>query len=199
MRSFFVKAIMAAGVAAVSFAAVSLADAPGARAQDAGGDGMVWKTVGEWQIGVNKPLLGYGCYMRTTYSRGTTLALGFNKKLGNGFIMFRNSAWRSIEQGKDYPIEFRFNDGTFWRGPGVGVEGDTPGVYLPIDRPNFMVDFAKKLSVAISTSGRGVTQLPLTGTYAAVREVALCQGAVNVRTGDPFEAGGRPYGGDPFR
>src|SRR6516165_1980883 len=106
MRPIFVTAVMAAGAASFLFAG----------AARAGTDDIVQlKTVGEWHIGVNKGL-GYGCFMGTGYSKGTILLLGFNEKAKNGYIMFGNNAWHSVESGKEYPIVFRFNDGTSWNG-----------------------------------------------------------------------------------
>jgi hypothetical protein len=173
---------MAAGVAAIL-----IAGTPAVRAAD--DDIVPWKTVGDWQIAVNKAL-GYGCFMGTGYSRGTVLLLGFNGKTGSGYIIAGNTAWRSLEEGKEYPLKFEFNDGTSWRGTATGM-GNPVFLYLPVDKPNFVIDFAKKLWVSISTTGRDVTQLTLTGTYAAVQELVVCQRAIS-RARDNDDT-------DPFR
>ena len=56
-----------------------------ARAQDT----LLWRTVGQWQIRVDKSL-GYGCFLVGSYTQGTILRIGIDQQNGNGYVMVGN-------------------------------------------------------------------------------------------------------------
>jgi len=149
-----------------------------------------WRTVGDWKIGFFRTggafrKAGLGSFMGTQYSRGTILVLGFGAKAGGGYVGVSNDAWDSFEGGNEYQLALKFNDDTSWRGMATGV-GNPVFLIMPFDKPDFLVDFARKKSVSIAYAGKNVTQLPLRGTYAAVQELLSCQEAlIGERDGPP--------------
>ena len=82
-----------------------------ARAQDT----LLWRTVGQWQIRVDKSL-GYGCFLVGSYTQGTILRIGIDQQSGNGYVMVGNEAWRSLQVGNQYDLALRFDNASPWRG-----------------------------------------------------------------------------------
>lgn len=166
------------------------AAAPGASAQET----MLWRTVGQWQIRVDKSL-GYGCFLIGSYTRGTVLRIGIDQQNGNGYVMVGNEAWRSLQVGHQYELALRFDGLSPWRGKATARRigsGDMVFLHLPFDRTRFLVELARRLNLTIFYNGDVVTQLPLRGTNAAVQEMIRCQ-----QTADAARRNNRPQG-DPF-
>lgn len=162
----------------------------GAIAQDT----MLWRSVGQWQIRVDKSL-GYGCFLLGSYTRGTVLRIGIDQQNGNGYVMIGNEAWRSLQVGNRYDLALRFDNAAPWRGRATARtigSGSMRFLYLSFDRSRFLVELARRLNLTISYNGQVVTQLPLRGTNAAVQEMIRCQQAA-----DAARKNGRPQG-DPF-
>ena len=79
-------------------------------------DEPLWKKVGHWQIRVDTTL-NNGCFLYTSFERGTILRIGLDKTAtGGGYIIIGNDDWKSIEVGKDYKISIKFDDELPWVG-----------------------------------------------------------------------------------
>lgn len=164
-------------------------------------DTLLWRTVGQWQIRVDKSL-GYGCFLVGSYTQGTILRIGIDQQSGNGYVMVGNGAWRSLEVGNQYDLALRFDNASPWRGNATARRigsGDMVFLYLSFDRSRFLVELAQRLNLRIFYNGDLVTQLPLRGTNAAVQEMIRCQRVADIarkneRPQDPF-AGSGPAGG----
>ena len=157
-------------------------------------DTLLWRTVGQWQIRVDKSL-GYGCFLVGSYTQGTILRIGIDQQNGNGYVMVGNEAWRSLQVGNQYDLALRFDNASPWRGKATARRigsGDMVFLYLPFDRSRFLVELAQRLNLRIFYNGDLVTQLPLRGTNAAVQEMIRCQ-----RVADIARKNERPQG-DPF-
>jgi hypothetical protein len=161
---------------------------------------LLWRTVGQWQIRVDKSL-GYGCFLVGSYTRGTVLRIGIDQQNGNGYVMVGNEAWRSLQVGNRYDLALRFDSASPWRGRATARRigsGSMVFLYLSFDRARFLVELARRLNMTIYYQGEVVTQLPLRGTNAAVQEMLNCQRAADIARknarppGDPFS--GSPQG-----
>ncbi|WP_181592360.1 hypothetical protein [Rhizobium tropici] len=178
-------------------------------------DTLPWKNVNGWSIFVD-PSMGNACYMATTFDNGVGLRFGFNF-LGKEpllYLSIGNMDWKSLEVGKDYPIQVQFDDNPVWTA--TAFVTDMSGVkFLNITTAdtNFAKEFSHKLALRLSFQGKFVTGVRLTGSAAAVSELLNCQTKVNAVSGakngapatDPFQQQPSPTpmqkprsGNDPF-
>jgi hypothetical protein len=171
----------------------------------------LWANVGDWSILVDRSL-GNGCFMISSYTRGTYLRIGIdNTNNKNGYVMIGNEAWQSIEAGKEYKLSLEFNDETPWIGTFRAITmGDVTVLFNPFNKPEFLREVGAKQKLTILYDDKVVTTLPLTGSYAAVQSLIECQSKVDEAAqstpSDPFSSGStRPAsrsGGaapDPFK
>jgi hypothetical protein len=163
-------------------------------------DTLLWRSVGQWQIRVDKSL-GYGCFLIGSYTRGTVLRIGIDQQNGNGYVMVGNEAWRSLQVGNQYDLAIRFDSASPWRGRATARtigSGSMVFLYLSFSRARFLVELARRNNMTIFYQGDVVTTLPLRGTSAAVQEMVRCQRAADIARknarpqGDPFS--GSPQG-----
>jgi len=134
--------------------------------------------------------------MTAVYERGTAFRIGFDRTNANGYVMFGNLAWQSLEAGKEYSITLQFDDEPSWQGTATAVHiGADSAVFLaaPFNKPSIMVEFMRKQALKIFYRGNLVTSLSLRGSYAAIQELLNCQSAVNEAMGSPS-----PQPKDPF-
>jgi hypothetical protein len=161
---------------------------------------VLWRNVGEWQVRVDRSV-DYGCFIIGSYTRGTVIRIGIDQQNRNGYVLVGNDGWRSLVAGNQYDLTLRFDNDAPWRGRAkartIG-SGNTLFLYLSFDRPQFLVDFARRMNLTIFYDGQVVTQLPLNGTRAATEELFLCQRAADAARDnsrparDPFSSGGAP-------
>jgi hypothetical protein len=175
----------------------------------------LWKTVGSWEIRVDKTL-NFGCFMMASYVRGTFVRIGLNQKHLNGYILVGNNDWRSLEIGKEYELVLQLDGNPPWRGNATALQvgGSGPAsLYLPFLKPDFMIELAKKQMLSIWYEAKLITSLSLTGSFAATQELVLCQRSIEAARGggspadpfvrdnkprDPFARGEPPVSSDPF-
>jgi hypothetical protein len=165
---------------------------PRAQAQDT----MLWRSVGQWQIRIDKSV-DYGCFMLGSYTQGTLLRIGFDQQNRNGYILVGNEAWRSLQVGGRYELILRFDSAAPWRGQATARRigtGSMVFLYLPFENSQFLIDLARKVNLTIFYAGNVVTQLPLRGTHAATQELIRCQQAADAarpsaQPKDPFSGG----------
>jgi len=167
-----------------------------------------WQHVGQWEVRIDRTL-DYGCFMFASYTRGTVIRVGIDQQNRNGYVLVGNDAWRSLQIGNRYELALQFDGDRPWRGRATARtigSGRTVFLHLPFERPQFLVDFARRQTLTILYNGRIVTQLPLIGTLAATEELFRCQRAADVAREnsrppprDPFSSGGGDGGGDGRR
>ncbi len=178
--------IMAAAAVTAGVAAGTIAPA------EAASDLIRWGKVSGWDIFASATL-GNGCLIHTTYNGGTELILGYSSDDDEAYLMVGNRNWGSIEEGKSYNVEFRMDRDSPWRATAIGLDIDGfPFLAASTDDGDFLIDFAKKYTLAVTYRGSNVATLNLTGTYAALTEMLRCQDQVD-RLG--IRGGG---GRDPF-
>ncbi|MGE3279642.1 MAG: hypothetical protein AB7H90_03720 [Alphaproteobacteria bacterium] len=163
-----------------------------------------WKMAGNWDIRIDKTL-NYGCFMFGVYEGGDVLRVGFNRKSSNGYLLIGNSAWKSIEPGKEYELEFQIDSKPKWRGNSKAIVVGDQGVKflnVPFRDANFLTEFAVGQTLIVRYRNKAISTLRLTGTYAAMQELLQCQRSVeenrpaaSSESRDPFASADSP---DPF-
>jgi hypothetical protein len=195
-----IRGWLAAGVAAACLVSANMSPAAAAS-----GDPIRWGKVSGWDILID-PTLGNGCFIFTIYDGGTALRLGWSPDDDEAYLMVGNSKWGSIEAGKDYDIQIRMDRDSPWYATATGVNFDgLPLLMAETDKPNFLIDFAKKNTLQVVYGGSTIATLSLSGTYAAITEMLNCQNQVdkigvgNRSTVDPFAGNRSSNSSDPFR
>jgi hypothetical protein len=156
----------------------------GALAQETG----LWHSVGDWQVRVDSSL-GHGCFMAASYKNGDVVRLGFNNSDDTSYLVLGNVKWRSLEEGKYYPVALQFDAGPAIPWTGMVTDGDF--LSFQFSNMNVWQAFARSSVLTVLYQGSIVTQLPLTGTYAAVQVVRQCNREFSPLVGlvprrDPF-------------
>lgn len=161
-------------------------------------DSILWKNLNGWSVYMD-PTLGNGCYVATGYDDGTMLRLGFNFTTAQPtiYLALGNANWKSLEDGKDYPIQIQFDRNAAWDATATVFSIDETK-YLGVSTTdvNFADEFRRKLSLKATFQGREVAHLRLNGSSSAITEMLNCQTTVNAYTSknsgpkpvDPFEA-----------
>ena len=164
----------------------------------------LWKTVGDWDVRVDTTL-NYGCFIAAAYETGTVVRVGFDETHSGGYILIGSPEWTSLEIGKDYDLEFQFDNEPPWEGTATAIPmGEVVLLFLPFHEPSFMSEMQRKHALMITYRGRVVANLTLRGSYAAIQELVNCQLAVeearagSPTPGDPFATSPRPTRNDPF-
>lgn len=174
----------------VALIAVLIATGP-AHAQR---DTTLWRDVGGgWSIRIDRTL-NFGCYLLWAGERGTLVRFGFNRSVGNAYVIVGNMQWKSLQAGRQYRLMMQFDDHSPWT---VSARGLTMGttVFLSADLTDvrFFREFSRSHSFDIYYQDRRIAQISLRGSAAAVNEMITCQQQVEqVRPRSP----GTPA--DPF-
>jgi len=138
-------------------------------------DPAPWERVGGWQVYVEdvKPA---ACFAIQAYEDGTIVRIGFDTGARSLYVMMANAAWRSLEAGRAYPMQFVF-DGS--RRRDVVLEAiDWNGLvvlgYGNVD-PAFAADFVQRSALRVLYRSTQVANLSLRGTPAMIGRLADCQ------------------------
>ena len=147
-----------------------------------------WAKVGDWQIAIDDSL-GSGCFMVASYQDGTAVRFGIDSLHRVSYIMIGNPAWRSIQLGQKYGIDVSFDNGQpkKWISEAIGG-GKATFLLLPFTNYEVWNAIARANVVIFSYHRKRMTELPLTGTEAAVASVFECQ----------KQSGWLPGQADPF-
>lgn len=165
-----------------------------------------YSTVGTWTIAVDRTM-GDGCFVYSEFVGGNYFRLGFDMTddPGGVYTLFGNAKWRSIEYGKDYPIEMRFGDETEWTGTATGFSFEPPEnqswlrLYIAEDGAvDFVEEFMRELFVTVHYNGKQIMRLNLRDSYRAGSQLVDCQQSTNRAHDDPFEETSSPRD-DPFQ
>ena len=177
----------------------------------AAADSVPWKEIKGWGVYMD-PTMGNGCYAATAYDGGTFLRVGFNflSPQPTIFVALGNADWKSLEEGKEYPLQIQFDRNPVWDAQATVFRIDDVN-YLgtTTEDANFLEEFGRKLSMKATFKGREVAHLRLNGSSTAVKEILACQAAVTGLAGaqkgqqadpkDPFsDAPQSKSASDPF-
>ncbi|WP_170755627.1 hypothetical protein [Ruegeria lacuscaerulensis] len=160
-----------------------------------------WKRVGNWDVAIDHTL-GNGCFMVGSYEGGTHLRIGVDRRENSAYLMFGNEEWRSLEAGKEYPIEIHFGNRSSWDADARVLQfPDGSKVLSTYVDAEFIETFMRQTSMSVHYRGRQIDSLKLPGTFAAFIEVMECQDEVdqylNKNGSDPF-VGNVSSQTDPF-
>lgn len=171
----------------------------------------LWKHVGNWSVHVDTSGQTYGCFILTTYTDGSILRVSVMPDRSSLLLMVGNMEWASIEAGKDYPIDVRFDDAPWWTATATGFRlSGVPLLFVESRRDEFFEEFMRKHEMRVRYEGREIVRLGLKGSFAALQELGRCQTAVTVSSGEsttpkagtrndgPFSRSGSGMS-DPFR
>lgn len=130
--------------------------------------------VGAWTIYVD-PTVGNGCLINAVFEDGSDVRIGFDAAAGTGYMIAANAAWAGIEEGTEYPIGLDL-DGEVYEGKGVGIVlDDVPGVDIPFDTIDFLMDVAAKQTLTLSNEDGPVMSIDLTDSDTALQQAIDCQ------------------------
>lgn len=181
----------------------------------ADGGAVLWKEIGGWTVYMDQSM-GNACYIASLYEGGTVLRLGFDFSgtKGQVYLALGNRNWKSLEAGKDYPIQVQFDNEPIWSATARGRETkDMTWLFVTTTNTSFLDEFARKLGMRASFSGKQIAALKLKGSSKAISEMLDCQKTVNdvmsakrapaapQRPKDPFEQTPAPNvksASDPF-
>ena len=157
-------------------------------------DSFLWKTVAGWEIRVDSTL-GNGCYTTQIYDGDIFFRVGMDKLDGGMYVMIGDQDWKSLEEGKNYPIKIYFGNASPWVGDASALSFyEFPSLILRIgysDSANaaeFFEEFMTKTFVEIEYNDKSLAKLSLEGTYKAGLEMMVCQQSVDkmFNSPDPF-------------
>jgi hypothetical protein len=143
-------------------------------------DTMVWKEVGGWTVAVDRTL-GGACFVMTAFEDGTVFRLGFNfaDKDNPFYMLIANANWKSLEEGKQYPIEF-YLDRSKWNADATALDfNGIKALWINFKDTNLVADFALRLSFRANFNGKKIVSLSLKNSVKATDEMLACQQAVN--------------------
>jgi hypothetical protein len=172
------------------------------------GETAKWGKVGGWDIRVDRTV-GDGCFAMQVFERGTIVRIGFDVASRAIYLVFGHDDWKSLEEGKRYPVVIRFDNSQDYNGE---MKGEQLGKAIFLVHHNlnadFLKDFMARNSMEIFYRGVSIARVSLQNTFAAVAEVIKCQREIGFagkgpRSQDPVAgtpAGrGADRGADPFK
>ena len=137
-------------------------------------DLIAYDTVGVWDIYVD-PTIGNGCLINAVFEDGSDVRIGFDRDAGSGYLIATNGNWGDIVDGETYPISMDV-DGSVYEGHGTGIHlDDLPGVDIPFDSVDFLMDVAAKQTLTLSNSSGPVMSIDLTDSLQAIEAAIACQ------------------------
>jgi hypothetical protein len=183
-------------------AVLSILLAPVARSDDS--ETAKWGQVGGWEIRVDRTV-GDGCFATQVFERGTVVRIGFDVSSRAIYLVFGNENWKSLEEGKRYPVVIRFDSSQDYNGEMQGQRMANT-VFLVHHNLNadFLNDFMQRNVMEIFYRSERIASLSLKNTFAAVGEVINCQREIGLagsapRAQDPFASVPASRGRDPFK
>lgn len=158
-----------------------------------------WADVGGWEIRVDASV-GNGCFAIQEYEDGSIVRIGVDVDNKRIYLFFSNNAWKSLEQGKIYPVRVVFDGVSTYNGEmnGYRLSGGTMVLAHRNLNTDFVKDFMLRNVMRIYYEGRQIASLSLRNTYAAISEVSNCQSEFGFGSGSS-RGGSGGSGRDPFR
>lgn len=162
-----------------------------------------------WLERSDGPLHGQWLLRDDRVRNGYDAAPGVRFQQRGIYLAFGNGNWKSLEPGKDYPIEIQFDRNPVWNATAQAIDfGGVNFLSVFTTDVNFAEEFSRKLGMRATFNGREVAALALKGSALAVSEMLACQEAVNAAAAaqnapqppkDPFAAApDKRNANDPF-
>jgi hypothetical protein len=159
---------------------------------------MLWKEVGGWTVAADLTL-GSACFVATAFEDRTLFRLGFNflDKDHPFYILMVNDNWKSLEEGKQYPIELYLDRSKWTVDASAVVFNGEKGLRIDFKDTNLVSEFAVKLGFRADFNGKRIVALSLKNSVKAIDEMIACQKAVDAvlakqpkppQSKDPFDA-----------
>lgn len=158
-----------------------------------------WKSVPGWEVLMDQTM-GNACYVTTSYQDGTTLRLGFDftGPKGRFYMALGNDNWKSLEAGKDYPVQIQFDNVSPWTATARALDfASSKWLHVTTENSNFPDEFSRKQGMRVHFQGRQIVFLRLKGSARAMDEMLACQKTVNSVTAGQKPAPSAPPK-DPF-
>ncbi|WP_193142539.1 hypothetical protein [Meridianimarinicoccus sp. MJW13] len=171
-------------------------------------DPLSWKSVGWWEIDFYPD--SNGCAAFASFDGGTAFSIGL-MRVDDELLFHVNLVsenWKSLEEGKEYPIDVKFGNEIPWNLDMIGTKSDPLfGIHFQIDAMSesaglFVDEFMREINMSWSFEGNSLGVFSLKGSGLAFKEVVECQKSYNdavSKSGDPFAGTGRGQELDPFQ
>jgi len=132
--------------------------------------------------GPHGPFYGNACYVTTSYEDGTVLRLGFEFSDNDRLLYFSLGCtkWKSLEDGKEYPIRIQFDTETPWDAKASAIEvGPLTLLKVNTRDADFVSEFRKKLRLRAFYAEKQIVSLRLRASSKAIDEMLACQQATD--------------------
>lgn len=144
-------------------------------------DAILWKEVNGWAVLMDKSM-GNACYVTTYFEEGTLLRFGFNflGEKAKLYFALGNKKWKSLEVGKEYPVEIQFDKNPIWTANAFAIKiNEINHITISIADTDFADEFKRNHRVVAKFRGNEIAVLRLGGSAAAINELIECQKTVN--------------------
>ena len=150
-----------------------------------------WGQVGGWRIAVDRTG-GNSCFAVQRYDDGTSLLLGLGPKDGGLYFLLGNTAWPSLQAGKNYRMKFVFDNRKDFEGEMAAVAFGGKIILAAAGiRADLAASFMAGDSLRLYHRDAEVASLSLRDTDAALLQVMACQQEMWAATG-AVDEGVRP-------
>jgi hypothetical protein len=150
----------------------------------------IWRRVGSWTVYIDHTL-DEGCFLFASFDNHTLFRVGVNRASnGHYYVMFANPAWKSLQVGQKYDVQFQFGGNSPWDVPTTAKDMDgTIALMSNFEDSEFWKEFSNSDELNVTREGKRVTDLRLTGSKAAFDELVTCQKYQDSQTTsrDPFK------------
>lgn len=148
----------------------------------------LWKDTGVWKVETDHTL-DDNCFLAAKFDDSTSFRVGVEDITKSQFyVIMLNPKWQSLKDNQSYKINLEFDNFGAWSFPAIaGSLDDEPALYGKFANLQFWAEFIKAKVLQITTEGKPVTKLSLSGSNEAFQELGRCQRHQNAhKQGDPF-------------
>lgn len=165
----------------------------------------LYKKIGDWDIRVDRTM-DNGCFLLAQWEGGSLFRAGFDMSDLSLYVIVGDPSWKSIDLGRNYPIEIYFGDEDGWEGNAQGFSFNRPenAMFLQLwimdeeDITNFLDEFMREEVVDVRYEGESIAYLQLTNSAKAGSALLECQRENWHDNRDPFMENPNSSR-DPFR
>ncbi len=119
--------------------------------------------------------IGNGCFLTSEFDDGSTVRIGLDPTVEQGYVATFNEAWGDIVDGQEYPVSFLLDDQQY-DGTATGIHlSEVPGAVIYFDSADFLNDLASRSTMTLLANGEEVMVIDLTGTDEALAMTLACQ------------------------
>ena len=135
--------------------------------------------VGEWSL----ERAPEGCMVYATTGRGSVLSVSALAGRDSLSFLVQNKSWSSLQEGT-HALQVAFDSGGTWPVEAVArndIDSDGPGLLFAVkpasgEREDFVDQFAEARGMRITSNGRQIDSLALSGSQEAMGALAQCIG-----------------------